>query len=600
MKKSKNLSPYKLLLLIIINLFIHNIIVFILSIFILFLDFNNSVIIFIILFISIIFINNINKDIINIGIVEEKRNNYYVVDKLLYKVQIFNDNLEVGDIIKTNNKDCINTDNKYLKYNIRFKYEDVDIISRFDIRYKLHKYINSFDEKSKLYISRILYNDYTNNDLVNIGYGFSFFLFIKLLAKKHHILSLLLCILFSILIKFDVKFLLIFIDLLIDKFEINKLYKLFYETLIIMFINYYLLLNYSILLPLIFIALRLFDLNNDKSNLFIIESLLFYRIEPLMIIFYKYIIFLKIFEFIITIIYLIINKLSFLYLFIMDLLVNVYNVLLFGFNGRINLILLIIYLVIIHKFKLNSFIKSLIILILIISPFNNPFFHVSFIDVGQGDATFIHTGISNLNILIDTGSEYNYSKLKKYLTKEGVLKIDYLIITHDDLDHSGNILNLTNDFLVDNIIKDGKDIIFDNIKLKYLDLNSSNNNNNDSSLVYYLNYHDVDFLFTGDISSSIENNIYNLYKISDIDVLKVSHHGSNTSTSKYFVSLMLPRFSIISTSGAYGHPSLTTISNLEDYLSHIYITKEDGTVTFYLFDFINLIFSNNKIDIFVN
>lgn len=284
----------------------------------------------------------------------------------------------------------------------------------------------------------------------------------------------------------------------------------------------------------------------------------------------------------------------------MNIIVRFYNLILFGFNGKINYFLLIIYILIIYLFKPKDIFKSILLIIMIISPLNNPIPHVSFIDVGQGDSILIHTGLTNFNVLIDTGSTYNYSKLNRYLKKEGIHKIDYLIISHEDSDHSGNISNICNDFIVENIVLNGKDIIYNDLNLKYLDLKNTNNDINDNSLVYYLNYHNVDFLFTGDISSNIENNINNIYKIGDIDVLKVSHHGSNSASSRRFVSSLLPRFSIISTSGAYGHPSKDTLSILQAYMSNIYITKDDGTVSFYLLDFINFVVSNNKIDLFVS
>lgn len=219
---------------------------------------------------------------------------------------------------------------------------------------------------------------------------------------------------------------------------------------------------------------------------------------------------------------------------------------------------------------------------------NHPFLHVSFIDVGQGDATLIRDSIFNSSVLIDTGSSYQYYNLKQALFNEGLYKINYLIITHNDEDHDGNLENLKNDFQIENIIQTGCDIHFRRLDLKNYRLMNANNKN-DTSLVYSLNIDRVSFLFTGDITADTEKELIQRYGPFDIDVLKVAHHGSSTSSSPYFISSILPRFAVISTSGRYGHPHDNVLSILNRYKVKYYVTKDDGTVTFSFSRFLDFI-----------
>ena len=147
---------------------------------------------------------------------------------------------------------------------------------------------------------------------------------------------------------------------------------------------------------------------------------------------------------------------------------------------------------------------------LIISPTNNPYRHITFIDVGQGDSAMIKNPFTHSCILIDTGSRFNYYKLKKFLFKEGIYKIDKLIITHDDSDHNGNIDNLLKDFEIDESVSKGRDIEYGNLLLKYYDLGVFDNDN-DNSLVYSLYIDNLNFLFTGDISDIAERELMKRY-----------------------------------------------------------------------------------------
>ena len=120
--------------------------------------------------------------------------------------------------------------------------------------------------------------------------------------------------------------------------------------------------------------------------------------------------------------------------------------------------------------------------------------------------------------------------------------------------------------------------IFNN-KLYFLNT-SIYNNENDNSNVLYLNYDNYQFLFMGNASIEKEKDILNEYSIEDIDFLKVGHHGSDTSSSKEFIDIMNPKYSIISVgeNNRYNHPKKSVLNTLSD--SKIYRTDQDGSVMF--------------------
>ncbi len=175
---------------------------------------------------------------------------------------------------------------------------------------------------------------------------------------------------------------------------------------------------------------------------------------------------------------------------------------------------------------------------------------------------------------------------------------------HGDYDHMGEAINLVNNFKIESVIFNcGKlnylekkltkvleqknikyEICINNIKKDNYNLEFLNtriyDNENDSSSVIYLNYNDYKLLFMGDAGVGREKDILDKYNLSDIDVLKVGHHGSNTSSSKEFIYEINPNYSIISVgkNNRYGHPNKEVLNNLSD--SKIYRTDQDGSIMF--------------------
>ena len=124
-----------------------------------------------------------------------------------------------------------------------------------------------------------------------------------------------------------------------------------------------------------------------------------------------------------------------------------------------------------------------------------------------------------------------------------------------------------------------EELNIDKYKLQFLNNNDYGNENDNSSVIYTeLNNHK--FLFMGDAGVGVEQDLIEKYNIQNIDVLKVGHHGSKTSSSKSFIDEITPKYSIISVgkNNRYGHPNDSVLETLED--SKIYRTDQDGSIMF--------------------
>ena len=239
---------------------------------------------------------------------------------------------------------------------------------------------------------------------------------------------------------------------------------------------------------------------------------------------------------------------------------------------------------------------------------------IYYLNVGQADCTLV---INNgQTMLIDGGNEADSPLIIKYIKRLGISKIDYIIATHPDSDHIAGldkiilafdigcvympITNKSNKEMNElyNAIED-KTVIhptesdyfyLGNSKCTILNSgDTSKVSDNNSSIVLQLDYGETNCLFMGDAESAVEENV----NWNDIDILKVSHHGSKDATSLTFLEKIKPEYSIISVGkdNSHNHPSKETLSNLNAVNSTIYRTDENGTIiltsdgTNYHFDF---------------
>lgn len=290
--------------------------------------------------------------------------------------------------------------------------------------------------------------------------------------------------------------------------------------------------------------------------------------------------------------------------------------------------LLFIFIVLLKHNK--KFFWGILVLLLVIKalPKLDSNYYIYYLDIGQGDSTILISPYQKDVVMIDTGGKITYETEEweksnktynlsdntiKFLKSLGITCLDNLIITHGDMDHTGEAINLVNSFKVEKVTFNcglyndlEKELIkvLDKKKIKYYscirELNIDNNklhflqtkeydNENDNSNVIYTELNGYKFMFMGDASGITEKEILNKYNLPDIDVLKAGHHGSKTSSSKEFIDTINPKYSIISVgkNNRYGHPNKEALDNLED--SKIYRTDQDGSIMFKI--------KNNKLKI---
>lgn len=263
---------------------------------------------------------------------------------------------------------------------------------------------------------------------------------------------------------------------------------------------------------------------------------------------------------------------------------------------------------------------------------------VHFIDVGQGDCTFLQVG--DKSIMIDAGTPQSASHIKDYLDNLGFktgCSIDYLILTHTDSDHIGGAADLLDFFRFKNIFRpkvystfevdnnlatqdfniyysnlwrevctkiysevnynkihynfEGQSIVEENFLLNfYSPFEDKCENSNDYSPIMILQSNSLKFAFVGDASIDVEQRFlksYNaeiLQQLFDCDVLKVGHHGSSSSTSEQFLDALTPEVAVISCSrnNSYNHPSDEVVNRLKD--KNICVLRTDTMESIVIFE----------------
>jgi competence protein ComEC len=234
---------------------------------------------------------------------------------------------------------------------------------------------------------------------------------------------------------------------------------------------------------------------------------------------------------------------------------------------------------------------------------------VHFIDVGQADSILVQTP-GGKTMLIDAGNNADGDAVVSYIKSQGVKKIDVLVGTHPHEDHIGGMDNVINSFDIGKIYmpqattttktyedvltaisrkglkitaaKGGQTIDVDPaIKADVLAPNSSTYDDlNNSSIVIKLTYKNTSFLLAGDAEDISEQEMVNKGYNLKADVLKVGHHGSDSSTTPAFLKAVSPKYAVISVGRGndYGHPAPATLTKLASAGIEIYRTDEAGTI----------------------
>ncbi len=238
-------------------------------------------------------------------------------------------------------------------------------------------------------------------------------------------------------------------------------------------------------------------------------------------------------------------------------------------------------------------------------------FAVYYLDVGQSDCSIVTC--DDMTMMIDTGTRVRYYEIKDALFALGINKIDYLIVTHPHDDHMSNASDIIRNYSVKNIIMpkisaennvesliystlintiaeynvnpmtavSGDCFDFGSSSVKVLAPIKQNKNLNNMSLVLKIQYGETSFLFQGDVEENVENELLNSGIDVSADVIKIGHHGSNTSTGERFLTRVNPLFAVIScgADNNFKHPNKQTIDTLDSNNVKTFITAYHGNIT---------------------
>ncbi len=232
-------------------------------------------------------------------------------------------------------------------------------------------------------------------------------------------------------------------------------------------------------------------------------------------------------------------------------------------------------------------------------------FKIHFIDVGQADAALVEC--DGHYMLIDGGNKADSNVIYSVLKKAAVPKLDIVVGTHAHEDHIGGLPGAFNYTTADltlcpvksydsnafedfaryaeqkgngiTVPKQGDTYVLGSATVKILGLNGGSDTN-DTSIILRIDYGETSFLFTGDAERDAEQAVLNRGVDLSATVLKVGHHGSDTSTSYVFLREIMPQYAVISVGNgnSYGHPTEETLSRLRDADVKVFRTDMQGDI----------------------
>ena len=568
------------------------------------------------------------------GMVYERKDNYFLINVKGKNYYVYNKNHEYEQfdilLIDGYSKDiCFSTlegDFDFNLYLYNKKVEKEIVYTKIKFKYRhffrknayINKFLSKYNAETQDFLSLFLFNKYNNdlsNDLMNLSlinfFSFSgliiYFLyailkklFLYLFKDQKEILAKIFLFPFLVFSSYKLSFLKNYLNLSLKK-NINQSI-----LMIILFFNYRFIYSssfiYIFLIPFIFKYL-IKDIKNQfqKSLIFLLLINIFFIFLEGKVNLINFLLcpFLSYVSKIIVILLLlfisqtpVINFLSKSIYFIVNVLNKMPVLYLEEKNYFLCIILFFVLLLMVFfeklKLKRLNMIMTFLYFLSICVPCLNiiNYSYVVFINVGQGDCILIHH--QKTNILIDTGGINNKDiacdNLIPYFYKRHIYSLDNVFISHTDYDHSGALTSLMINFKIDNVIYGST---FDEYKINGLIFKNLNNyligyEENENSSVIYFSFFNTNFLFMGDAPTSIEKKIMNDYPSLDIDILKVGHHGSKTSSSYEFLKYINPQEAIISVgkNNHYHHPDKIVLTYLNDLNIKIRRTDEEGSIIY--------------------
>ena len=570
-------------------------------------------------------------------IVEEKYENYSIVSDENKKYLIYNNDNEFnegnrvffkGDLV--NIKDTYNDFYNYLNKKLVYYELDYSYFEIIDYRVKYSQVIidnllENKSEQSKSYLKLILFNDkdennkafYDNFSLYSLTYliavsGFHISLLLSFFKKifKTNIVGLGIVSFYLYLLDFSISSYRAFLCYIFKKinkkldFDISSLEIICLIGCVFLIRTPQVMFSFSFIYSfLATLVLEIFKLYKGKK-MFVMFYVYLVNIPLMLLNYYKlnlssllFSVVLNVpvsFLYVLSFAFLFLDKFYLLYEIVIGLFYKFFNVL-NEFNfilvfGKPSVSFVIVYYLVLLSFflfkerksKLRFFYIS-VLFSLIIYQYYKPVFiykeQVYFLNVGQGDCSAFFVPHTKEVVLVDVGgSKYKdvaTNEIIPFLESKGINKIRKVILTHDDFDHVGALNSLKDNFYVQEVIEtsDFEEVIIGDRVFK--NLNISEKRDNDGSLVLYGEYASYKLLLMGDASIDIEKKIVD--EIDGVDIIKIGHHGSNTSSDYEFLNKINGKIAIISVgkNNTYGHPHDDVVRNLKQ-LGYIILRSDEN------------------------
>ena len=527
--------------------------------------------------------------------ISEIKQSYYVAKNQRTRVLVQSDlDLNFNDQIQVDSLEPIHTDDNFTlfsftKYNasknIFYKTRDVRLIKKStSLKSKLYDYISS-QKNSKVLLSLYygIHEDTIDEIYTMLGYGYisAYFIVFNLLKRKYEdkkirISLLILSILFGSFFVFTLsltRFILYQISYLFFKSKSDQIgftilcFSILYPTQV---------LSISFVLPILLQLVSYFCTEHKwiVQKMVVISVLFIYFKKVDIVSFLLFNLLRKLYGCVFLLGMFIPN---FVTLKIPSLTIHYAPQFVFIF------IFIVVYIQCLKHFKWKYMI---LFLIPFLEVFCNPFFQVYTLNIGQGDCSIIVEPFYKSVVMIDCGQSLYRDNVERiifpFLENKNIHTIDTLILTHDDFDHSGGYDRLKEKVKIKQVIKDSKDKVNVEYPFYLLLQERMAKDENDSSIISYFTYDHLNYLFMGDASKEIEKQLMDTYDLK-ADVIKVGHHGSNTSSDAAFLDSLDCRIALISAGykNKYDHPSTETLKTLDHLHIHTFCTSTNGSIAIY-------------------
>ena len=539
--------------------------------------------------------------------ISEIKQSYYVAKNQRTRVLVQSDlDLNFKDQIQVDSLEPIHTDDNFTlfsftKYNasknVFYKTKSIRILKKSNsLKSKLYAYISS-QKNSKVLLSLYygIHEDTIDEIYTMLGYGYisAYFIVFNLLKRKYEdkkirISLLILSILFGSFFVFTLsltRFILYQISYLFFKSKSNQIgftilcFSILYPTQV---------LSISFVLPILLQLVSYFCTEHKwiVQNMVLISVLFIY------------------FKKVDIVSFLLFNLLRKLYgcvfllgMFIPDFVTLKIPSLTIHYAPQyvFIFIFIVVYIQCLKHFKWKYMI---LFLIPFLEVFCNPFFQVYTLNIGQGDCSVIVEPFYKSVVMIDCGQSLYRDNVERiifpFLENKNIHTIDTLILTHADFDHSGGYDRLKDMVKIKQVIKDSIDKVNVEYPFYLLLQERMAKDENDSSIISYFTYDHLNYLFMGDASKEIEKQLMDTYDLK-ADVIKVGHHGSNTSSDVAFLDSLDCKIALISAGykNKYDHPSTETLKTLDHLIIHTFCTSTDGSIAIYSLHHFSFIVTND-------